>query len=72
MDNFILLLVFFIQKLNKVLCDLESEGGGWTIIQRRGHSLPPSQRRVDFYRNWTDYEMGFGSLEQDFWLGKKN
>ena len=24
---------------------------------------------VDFYRNWTDYEEGFGDFNGEFWLG---
>jgi hypothetical protein len=25
---------------------------------------------VDFYRNFSDYERGFGSLDGEFWLGE--
>ena len=45
------------------LCDLHTEGGGWVIIQRR------STGNVDFYKNWSAYKHGFGSLADDFWLG---
>ncbi|XP_041360972.1 microfibril-associated glycoprotein 4-like [Gigantopelta aegis] len=37
--------------------------GGRTLMQYR--HLPSE----DFYRNWTDYRDGFGSLDSDFWLG---
>ena len=37
--------------------------GGRTIVQLRNTT------EEDFYRNWTAYRNGFGSLDADFWLG---
>ncbi|XP_025102264.1 ficolin-2-like isoform X5 [Pomacea canaliculata] len=46
-----------------VWCDMDSGSGGWLVIQRRRDGS------VDFYRNWVDYENGFGDVSGEFWLG---
>ncbi|XP_007889409.1 fibrinogen like 1B [Callorhinchus milii] len=49
-------------------CDM-SEGGGWTVIQRR------SNGKVYFNRGWDDYKSGFGLFQgkkDEYWLGNDN
>ena len=47
-----------------VYCDTKSGGGGWLVIQRR--SLKSS---TTFHRGWSEYEDGFGDINNDFRFG---
>ncbi|GFN77398.1 fibrinogen-related protein 3-2 [Plakobranchus ocellatus] len=47
------------------LCDIFTDGGGWIVIQRR------STGKIDFYRDWETYKKGFGTFDDEFWLGNE-
>ncbi|XP_041772942.1 ficolin-2-like [Anopheles merus] len=51
----------------KAYCNMSYAGGGWLVFQNRFNGS------TDFYRNWNDYQNGFGDLETgEFWWGLNN
>lgn len=49
-----------------VYCDMDTDGGGWTVVQQRAKGL------VNFTRKWDDYAYGFGNVNNEFWIGNEN
>uniref|UniRef100_A0A6J0UVX8 Angiopoietin-4 isoform X1 n=1 Tax=Pogona vitticeps TaxID=103695 RepID=A0A6J0UVX8_9SAUR len=49
----------------KAFCDLETDGGGWTVIQHRVNGS------VSFQKTWKEYKQGFGDPAGEYWLGNE-
>ena len=48
----IMMMEYAVYKVIEVFCDMDTDGGGWTTIQRRVNGS------VDFNRPWVDYKNG--------------
>ncbi|KAM8712150.1 hypothetical protein ACLKA7_012643 [Drosophila subpalustris] len=46
-----------------VYCDVSTAGTGWLVIQRRVDA------NINFFRNWSAYQKGFGDLEAGYFIG---
>lgn len=49
----------------QVLCDLETDGGGWTVFLNRAPQVNP----VNFNLPWNDYMIGIGKPPGEYWMG---
>ncbi|XP_062573047.1 angiopoietin-4-like [Saccostrea cucullata] len=54
-------------KAVNVMCDMDSLGGGWTVIQNRHREKP----KVNFNTTWNKYKSGFGDIQGNYWLGNE-
>ncbi|XP_062597661.1 ficolin-1-like [Saccostrea cucullata] len=55
--------VIYSDTRREVFCDMTTDGGGWTVIQKR------LDGDVDFYRTWIEYKHGFGNATKNYWIG---
>ncbi|XP_063742858.1 tenascin-N isoform X3 [Eleginops maclovinus] len=47
----------------EAFCDMETDGGGWLMLQRRNTG------KLDFMKRWKQCIAGFGNLTEEFWIG---
>ncbi|KAM9719895.1 tenascin-N isoform 2-T2 [Menidia menidia] len=47
----------------EVYCDMDTDGGGWLVLQRRNSG------KLDFMKRWRQYAAGFGDMTDEFFLG---
>ncbi|XP_066296744.1 angiopoietin-related protein 7-like [Branchiostoma lanceolatum] len=58
--------VYTLGSVVQAYCDMDTAGGGWTVIQRRQDGSVP------FNRTWEEYKQGFGNKDGEYWLGNEN
>ncbi|NXO00984.1 ANGP4 protein, partial [Rhinopomastus cyanomelas] len=49
----------------QAFCDMDTDRGGWTLIQLRINGS------LSFQRSWRDYKQGFGDVAGEHWLGNE-
>ncbi|XP_077370922.1 tenascin-N isoform X3 [Festucalex cinctus] len=50
-------------KPTEIYCDMDTDGGGWLVLQRR------TTGKLDFMKRWRPYVSGFGNTTDEFWIG---
>ena len=57
----------------EMYCDMKTDGGGWTVFQKRFKKKTLQKRFNGFllYRGWDEYTNGFGDVRGEFWLGNE-